>query len=186
MQNPRLASRYAKSLVDIAKDQNALDAILGDMETVNKVCTSSKEFTAMLRSPLIKGDKKSQIINAVFEKQNLQPITKSFINLLVNKGRESNLPEIATSFINQYKDIKSINTIYLTTAIPLDNDTQELITNKIKASVKGEVDLHTKVDADILGGFILEVKDKAFDASIRRDLNDIRKQFEKNLYVADI
>ena len=186
MQNPRLASRYAKSLIDIATEQQALDNVLHDMQTVNQVCNSSRDFTLMLRSPVIKGDKKTNIINAVLAKESLQPVSKSFIALLVNKGREIYLPEIATEFIRQYKDLKSINTVYLTTAIPLGAEAQQAISNKIATSVSGQVDLHTKVDSEIIGGFILEVKDKAFDASIRRDLNDIARQFNENLFVANL
>lgn len=186
MHNPRLATRYAKSLIDIAKEQNALDSVLQDMQSIHQVCKSSKDFTLMLQSPLVKGDRKAAIINSVFEKKNLQPVSKSFIDLLVNKSRETFLPEIAAEFINQYKEIKNINTVYLTTAIPLDEATQKSIADKIALSVNGQVDLHIKVDSEIIGGFILEVKDKAFDASIRRDLNDIALQFRENLFVAEI
>src|SRR5438874_1893648 len=100
MQNPRLAGRYAKSLLDLSIEQNGLDATLQDVQLVDSVCRQSRDFTLMLRSPVIKADKKEAIINAVLG-PSLRPLTRGFINLLVTKGREANLPEIAAAFIAQ-------------------------------------------------------------------------------------
>ncbi len=185
MHNPRLAKRYAKSLIDIAQEQNALDAILADMQLIHKVCKASKDFSLMLRSPLIKGDKKSNIIKSVFDESKFHPITLAYINLLTSKGREVFMEEIAEAYINQYNDLKSINTIKLTTATALDESVLKIISDKLSNNLKGQINIETQINPDILGGFILDIKDKSFDASIRRDLNDIKKQFEQNLFVAD-
>src|SRR6186997_764435 len=98
MQNPRLAARYAKSLLDLAVEQHVLDATLQDMQTLDQVCKQSRDFVIMLRSPVIKPGMKSAALNAVIGDK-LQPLSKAFTTLLVNKGRESVLPEIATAFM---------------------------------------------------------------------------------------
>jgi len=186
MRNPRLANRYAKSLIDIAQEQDAMDAVLADMERIGSACKVSRDFALMLRSPLINGDKKISVMHAVFGEGTFHRITEAFINLLMAKGREVFLEEITSAYIAQYKDAKSINTVRLTTAVPLTEAVQKQITDKIMSTLDGKLDLHATVDPDILGGFILEIKDKSFDASIRRDLNDIKKQFDHNLFVAKI
>jgi F-type H+-transporting ATPase subunit delta len=186
MQNPRLAGRYAKSLIDIAQEQNVLDAVLGDMELMHKVSDSNPDLVTMLKSPIVKGDKKMAVLNAIFEGK-VQKITLAFTDLLVKKGREFFLPEIASAFVSQYKELKNIKTVHLTTAVAIDEDLKQMIRNKVAASVQdGHVELETKVNEELIGGFMLEVGDKLFDASVRRDLIDIRNQFTKNLYVADI
>jgi F-type H+-transporting ATPase subunit delta len=186
MQNPRLASRYAKSLLDLAVEQNKLDATLTDMKLLEAICQQNSDFAAMLRSPIIKADKKHAILKAVLEGR-LSPITDGFIVLLVNKGRESNLQEIAGAFIKQYNLLKNIRTVKLTTAVPVSDAVRDSIKAKVAASLKNDaIEMKTAVNPDLLGGFVLEMEDKMFDASIRRDLNDIRSQFLDNIYVSKI
>jgi F-type H+-transporting ATPase subunit delta len=111
MPNPRLASRYAKSLLDLAVEQNALEATLKDVQLL-EATGKNRDFANMLRSPIIKGDKKQEILKAIFG-SNLGQLTQAFVNLLISKGREANLPEIATAFISQYKAMKNIRTVKL-------------------------------------------------------------------------
>ncbi|MBS1783206.1 MAG: ATP synthase F1 subunit delta [Bacteroidetes bacterium] len=186
MQNPRLAARYAKSLLDFAIEQNNLEATLADVTLLDKISNHSRDFTSMLRSPIIKSDKKQAIMDAVLGNR-LSPITKAFFTLLVNKGREANLPEIAKSFIAQYKEVKNIKTLRLTTAVPASDALKNKIMDRALASLKeSQVELIEHVNPDIIGGFVLEVGDKLFDASIRKDLKDVRAQFTQNIYVSQI
>jgi len=186
MQNPRLAARYAKSLLDIALEQNQVDATLNDIRLLDKVSMDSRDFVNVLRSPIINADKKQAIIEAVLGSK-LAPLTKAFVTLLVKKGREGNLPEIAKAFINQYKEMKGIKTVKLTTAVPASDALKNKILERATASLNNaQVELLETVNPDILGGFVLEMDDKLFDASIRRDLNDVRNQFLNNIYVSQI
>jgi F-type H+-transporting ATPase subunit delta len=186
MQNPRLASRYAKSLLDLAVETNKLDATLSDMKLLEAICKQNRDFTAMLRSPIIKADKKQAILNAVLEGR-LSDITNAFITLLVNKGREANLPEMTSAFMSQYNILKNIRTVKLTTAVPVSDVVRDAIKAKVAKSINNDaIEMKTAVNPDLIGGFVLEMEDKMFDASIRRDLHDIRAQFLDNIYVSKI
>ncbi len=183
MQNPRLAARYAKSLLDLAVEQNSLDATLQDMTGVQQLCSASREFTGVLRSPIIKADKKAAIVDAILGSR-LSPLSKAFVNLLVSKGREGSLPEIAGAFLEQYKKLKNIRTATLTTATPATDSLMATMKAKVEAAAPGQtVELKSVVDPSIIGGFILEIGDRIVDASVRRDLVDVRKNFTGNLYV---
>lgn len=186
MQNPRLASRYAKSLLDLAVQQNNVDSTLNDIKLLDALSTQSRDFSNMLKSPIIRADKKLEILNVVIGDR-LSPLTKAFVKLLVQKGRESHVPEIAESFIGQYKEMKRIKTVKLTTATPINDNVKSAILNKVKTSLPdNDIELKESVDESLIGGFVLEMDDKLFDASIRRDLNDVKAQFMKNIYVSDI
>lgn len=186
MPNPRLASRYAKSLIDLAVEQNSLEDTLADIKYLDTLCRQSKDFSNMLRSPIIKADKKLDIINAVVG-SNMKPLSAAFIKLLVNKGREENMPEIAAAFIQQYREMKNVKAVKLVTAAPVSDSLRSAIQNKINAAMPGStVEMKEEVNPDILGGFVLQMDDKLFDASIRRDLNDIKAQFTKNIYVPEL
>jgi|SRR6185312_11393297 len=186
MPNPRLAGRYAKSLLDLAVEKDQLEPVFQDMTVMNSLIKASPEFERVLKSPVIKGDKKEKII-AALTKDRQGVISSSFIRLLIKKGREFYLPEIITAFIKQYKDYKGIHIVSLTTAIPLTDDVKSVIVDKISESAHlKQVELKTRVNPDIIGGFIIEVDGRLIDASILYDLNAIKKQFESNDFIYKI
>ncbi|HJT73377.1 MAG TPA: ATP synthase F1 subunit delta [Chitinophaga sp.] len=185
MQNPRLASRYAKSLVDLSSEKGQLEAVQADMLFVQQLSKTNPDVVALLKSPIIKPEKKQQILAAILEGR-VNALTAAFVKLLVSKGRESNLPEIAVEFLKQYNVIKNITKVKITTAVPMDAATLEVIKKKVQAGSAKQVELETAVNASLIGGFVLETEDKLFDASILRDLKDIRKQFAENIFVPAI
>lgn len=186
MLNPRLAARYAKSLMDIALEQNKLEAIYNDMLGLKSVFNQSRDFVMLMKSPIVKADAKFTVVKAITEGK-IDVMTEGFINLIINKGREFFLQEIVNAFIAQYKVQNKINDVKLTTAVALDEEMKNGLKTKIATQFQDmTIDLSTEVDESLLGGFILEANNNVFDASIIRDLKDIKKQFLKNEYIADI
>jgi F-type H+-transporting ATPase subunit delta len=183
MQNPRLAGRYAKSLIDLATEQNQLPTVYADMKYLQAVCKSNPDFVAILRSPIIKADKKGKIVEAVTN-GNIGTLTTAFNTLLMKKGREENLPEIINAFIDQYNGINGIRKVKLTTATPITDEMRSTIVSQVKGSTPMEkIELETAVKEELIGGFVLESEGTLIDASILRDLKDVRKQFLNNDYI---
>ncbi len=186
MPNPRLAGRYAKSLIGLANEKNQLEQVYSDMLYLQELCKSSRDFTNLLKSPVIHADKKLAIIKAVTGDRTGE-MTNAFIRLLVNKGREENLPEISTAFIEQYKTQKGIYTVKLTTAAPASEELRQAIIEKVKSQTQMKnIELKTEVDQDIIGGFVLQIGDQLVDASIAYDLNKVRSQFLNNDFIYKI
>ena len=183
MPNPRLASRYAKSLLDLAVDKGQLEKVFVDMQWLAQLLKNSRDFSNLLRSPIIKNEKKEKIVDAVI-KGRVSEITSSFVHLLITKGRESTLSEIITSFIAQYKQYNNIYTVKLTTAAPINDELKKAITDQIrKTSEMQNIELETVVDESLIGGFVLEAGDKLIDTSVAYGLKQIAKQFENNDFV---
>jgi F-type H+-transporting ATPase subunit delta len=186
MPNARLAGRYAKSILDLAIEQGQLEAVYADMKYIQAACNASSEFVNMLRSPIIKADQKNSILSAVL-KNNVGVLSNAFIVLLVKKGRESDLHEIANTFIEQYNSMKGIHQVTLTTAVEISAEVKNSIEQKVKSDNSfTSVELTTKTDESLIGGFVLEFNNNLLDASISRDLKDIKKQFLQNEFVAKI
>jgi F-type H+-transporting ATPase subunit delta len=186
MPNPRLAHRYAKSLIDLATEKGELETVYADVKYLQSVCKSSNEFMLLLKSPIVTADKKQNILNAITAGKTGN-IINLFTKLLVSKGRESELPEIAEAFIEQYNQLKGINKVKLSTAVAISDEVKKSIEDKVKAEQTfGSVELETAVDESLIGGFVLEFNNNLVDASIARDLRDVKKQFEKNLFVRAI
>lgn len=185
MQNPRLASRYAKSLIDLAVEKDQLEVVHSDMLLLKAITRSNADVVVLLKSPVIKADKKIKILGAILDGR-ISAITSGFIRLLNTKGRESVLPEIAAEFEKQYNILKNITRVKLTSAAPLEAGQLNMIREKVEASAGRKVEIETAVNPDLIGGFVLETGNELFDASIQRDLKDIKKQFLKNIYVPEL
>lgn len=186
MSNVRLATRYAKSLLGLAIERNEPEKVFADMEWLQAVCKSNRDFVNVLRSPVIKSDAKGKIIAAV-AKDKIGLLTGSFIRLLIQKGREGALPEITHAFVQQYKEYKNIYSIKLTTAAPVSGGLKNEIVNHIKSTTEMQnIELETVVKEDIIGGFVLQAGDKLVDASVAYDLKTIARQFENNDFIYKI
>jgi F-type H+-transporting ATPase subunit delta len=183
MPNPRLAHRYAKSLLDLAVEKDQLEQVNNDMLYLQQLTKGSRDFLTLLRSPVISADKKQGAIAAVTA-GNLTEMTAAFTRLLVSKGREGELPEIITAFIKQYKDKKGIHTVKLTTAAPISDEVKNRIVEQVKTTGGIQnIELETVVDPKLIGGFVLQAGDKLVDVSIAYDLKELSKQFDNNDFI---
>ena len=186
MNNPRLAGRYAKSLLDLAVEQNNLEAVYADMKFLLSINNSNADFVAVLKSPVITADKKLKIIQSITE-QRVSQLTTLFVQLLVRKARERNLPEIVKAFIDQYNELKNIHRVKITTATPVSRELQDEIIKKVITDPNfRNIELEAVVEDELIGGFKLEMGGLLVDASILRDLNDVKKQFADNEYIHKI
>jgi F-type H+-transporting ATPase subunit delta len=186
MSTYRIASRYAKSLIDLAIEQGKLDRILEDITGfVN--ATKNRDLLLLLKSPLVKPDKKEKVMDVLF-KDKLDPLTHSFMQIIIRKGREAQLPEIAQEFINQYREIRGISIVDIVSAEELSKDTIESIRKKLFDSnlAHGNIQFNTSVDKELLGGFVISFEDKLYDASVKHQLDELRKQFSGKEYQASI
>ncbi len=183
MTNPRLAERYAKSLIDLAKEKDQLNEVYNDIKFLQNICNTNRDFVALLNSPIIPEDKKNKIIDSIVT-GHVSNITTLFIKLLASKNRESSLPEIISSFIDQYNQIKGIHKVKITTATEISEDLKNTFITKIKSANNiSNIELETVVDEKLVGGFVLEMDGKLVDASVLRDLKDVRKQFQDNEWI---
>lgn len=183
MPNPRLASRYAKSILDLAVEKGQLEKVHADMLYLQQLMKSSREFLNLLRSPIVSSEKKLAAVEAVIGK-NVSEMTSAFTRLLINKNREAELPEIITAFINQYKQEKGIHTVKLTTAVAVSDVVKNQLMEQVKqTSGLQNIELQTTVDPNIIGGFVLQTGDKLIDASVAYDLKMISRQFENNDFI---
>lgn len=180
-----VATRYAKSLLGLAVEQGQLETVYKDMMLVRSVCKSNRDFVNLLESPIVKTDKKEDIIKAVFEGK-IHKLTMAFFMVLTQKRREGIIDDIAMAFEDQYKAHKNILTAVITSAIGLDTTVRNKVMELVKSQASGEVELIEKVDKNLIGGFVLTIGDKQVDASVSRRLNDLRKNFSENPFISEL
>lgn len=181
----RIATRYAKSLIDLASQQGKLPQVSADVIALAEAA-KNRDLHLMLKSPIISPDKKNAALNALFGKQ-MDSLTMAYLTLLVNKGREMYLPEIAAEFAAQYKVMQKITTVKVISASPLSDNVVDQLKARLLASgiTHSNLEIVTSVDPKIIGGFVLEFDNKRYDASIANKLADLKSEFTKNLYIKE-
>src|ERR1700752_2571116 len=171
-----VATRYAKSLLQLA-----VEKVYADMQLVQHVCEENREFAIFLNSPIIKTDKKVAVVKEIFSGK-VSEVTSGFLAILTLKRRELYMKHIATEFVTQYKQHKNILTAVITSAVGIDSTVKAKVLELVKQTTKGEVELIEKVDAGLIGGFVLTIGDKQVDASVSKKLNDLRKTFSGSTF----
>ena len=180
MSEIKVASRYAKSLIDLALEQNVLEEIKNDALFFVDTLRANSNLQAVLKNPIIPLGKKNAIIKEIFSEK-VNKTTASFLKIVIDKGRASILYSIAKEFLNQYNGFKKIFKAQVISSTPLTQDNINKITAVVKGAVKGDVILTTLVDENLIGGFILTVGDKQFDTSIATSLAKLKKEFAQGV-----
>lgn len=176
----KLANRYAKSILDLSIERGILEEVYSDVQGLQKLTKSSRDFYLMLKSPIVKSDIKLQVMQQAFEGK-INAVTLKFIKIVIGKKREGYLPEIFEAFTEQYNDVKEITPVLLTTAVEVDDNLKNRIVNLVKEKYgKKNVLLTARTNKEIKGGFIVEFDNMQYDASLSHKIEALRKEFFKN------
>lgn len=175
----RIASRYAKSIIDLAVERGELAIIKEDFEGL-KESFKNRDLYLLTKSPIIKGSQKKDIFKAIFQGK-VNDLTLNFIDVMINKGRESFLPEVVNEFFEQYRTKMGILSVKMTTAVPADDALLQSAKAKILNSgiSAQQVEIQNIVNPDILGGFQLEYDGKVYDASVATHLRNLKQNLRK-------
>jgi len=175
-----VATRYAKSLIDLAVEQKSLEETKKDMLLFSQTLRANSQLQAVLANPIVAHNKKIKILEAIFGAK-VSKLTDSFFKIMINKSRSEILYATSKEFINQYNVIKHIIRAYVTSATPLSEENKKKVVAELEAATKGTIELHTKVDPKLIGGFVLTVGDMQVDTSISTSLNKLKQDFARGV-----
>lgn len=176
MKGQRAAVRYAKSFMQLAREKSLLEGLKDDVLSILHSIEKSHELDNFLKSPLIKIDKKKEILNSLFNGK-VNELSLKFILLIAHQKREGILKLICQEFMKQYNVEHNIATVNLTTATALNDDQRSEILKFLNTNYNfHSVELEEKIDEDLIGGLILRIDDKQIDGSIKRKLQDIKQE----------
>lgn len=106
----------------------------------------------------------------------LEPDLVRFVQFLTAKGRQDYLRRILRTFVDLYCESVGLRHVVLTTTVPAPVQ-EERIRAELEARLGCRILLETEVDPALLGGYRLEVDDKMLDATVRRQLQVLRRDF---------
>jgi F-type H+-transporting ATPase subunit delta len=170
----RAAIRYAKAMYDIASEENFIKEVYKDMSLIKELCSDSLDFKSLLSNSQINYHDKKKAILSLLENSNA--LTEKLIDLLIHNKRVSIIGDIAISFIHLYNKHNNIKEATLITASPIDEDLKSIILSKINISDSKSISLTNIIDSSIIGGFIIRFDGKEYNASVKQNLNNLKKE----------
>jgi len=179
----KIYSRYAKSLIEISNENGELDSTIENAKYFAEH-VKVRDFHNLLKNPVFKPELKLKVVDTLF-KGKVNDIFYKFLILVVKKGRESLLPFIMEEVLAQNKKMNKITDVNLTTAVDLPEEfLSQLRSSLEKADLTDDkIEIKTKTDKSIIGGFIIEVEDKLIDSSIKSKLKKIEKNIIEDKYI---
>lgn len=174
----KAARRYAYAMFQSAVELGILEECNRDMDLIHETIEAASDLELFLKSPIIKKDDKRQVLLKVFEK-NVTKETIVLIHLLVSKGRESTLKQIAQRFSELYKEHKNILDVEVQTAFELDDQQTSELRKALENVTRKIVHLKTQVDVDLKGGLAVRIHDTMYDGTVRHKMSQLKQQFSR-------
>ena len=170
----RAAIRYAKAMYEIASDENSVNEVYKDVSLIKELYGDSLDFKNLLSNSQINHQDKKKAILLLLENSNA--LTEKLIDLLIHNKRLSIIGDIAISFIQLYNKQNDIKEATVITASPIDEDLKSIILSKINTSDSKSISLTNIIDSSIIGGFIIRFDGKEYNASMKQNLNNLKKE----------
>ncbi len=179
-----VARRYARALHKDAESKEAVTQVDDDMEMIQASLEGSAELRRFFDDPMIPSDKKTRVLDALFEKR-IHAATLTFLQLLVKKGRDNILPAIVAAYKTLRNQQQGIVEAQVRAALPLNEAEKKRIISRIESMTGKNVKLDTEIDASILGGLIIRVGDMVYDGSLNHQLETLKDRLEYSTYMAN-
>jgi F-type H+-transporting ATPase subunit delta len=175
VQGSEAALRYAQAAFDLAKDAGALDALANDLKAVKAAFVDSADLRLAAASPMFAVEDKARAFAAVAAKLGLSQLGRNLVGVVVQNGRAKDLPAISDSFAALYAAHRGVKPVEVISAKPLSAGELEAILAGVREAVGGAVETVAKVDPDLIGGFIVRIGSRQYDASLKSKLETLRR-----------
>lgn len=179
-----LVHRYAKAFLELAVQNDLVEKALDDLLLVKTTIEGNKELDALIHQPFVSKERKVNILNRLFADR-VAPITLNLVNLLIDKNRDTIITDIYDEYYVLYLEYKKIAVVIVTSAVALDEKTNDRIVSILKHKIvkKDTIEIKNVIDKSIIGGFIVKYNDYVYDASVTHTLKRLHSDFEENLFV---
>ena len=173
-----VVKRYATALFDLAVSEGAMAKYEEEVKVIVRALRDEPDFMAVLNDHKVTKENKISLVENVFTDKVSNPIVGLLV-LLVNKGRQGDLLEILEAFLERVKAESGITKAVITSAVPLKEAQVTAIKEKLEAGTKTKIEIETIVDTSIIAGLVIRVGGKVVDASIKGEMQTLKKQLSK-------
>ena len=168
-----ISVRYARALLKSATDANIEESVYQQMQLMVNSYIEVPALRQTIDNPMLSKDKKQVLLEAAAGGEQVLPLVKDFIAMVLKEDRENMIQFMAASYVTLYRQQKNIIRGKLTTAVGVSSEMEQKMRQMVESKTQGTVEFETEVDPDIIGGFILEYDTYRMDASVKAKLNTI-------------
>jgi F-type H+-transporting ATPase subunit delta len=177
--NTNTARRYAKALFDLARQEKQEAPIRERLEQMDLLIRTQAELLDLCRNPLYSLDEKKRILSSVGDQLGSPPLLRRFIDLLIQKNRLRELPEIAKVFGRLVDEAQGLEHVRVRVARSLSKEQEAGLKRQLGAIMRRELDLIVETDASLVGGMVVYAGSRVYDGSVKGQLQGLRRELEK-------
>lgn len=171
----RAAIRYAKAVYEIADAKGSTESVNQNMSSIREAISAHQDLQVFLENPTIKGESKLDVLTATFK--GVESQTLDLFRLLLTNKRFEILQAITIQYNLLFDKMNGIELAKVTTAIPMDDALEKQVLTKITEFSNNQITIENIVDPSIIGGFIIRMGDKQFNASVAHKLQQLKREF---------
>ena len=175
-----LGRRYAKALLELAREQGQLDPVLRDVGSLAGAWKTSPDLREIVRNPIVPRPALKAAVDAVMEKLGCSKLVCNTVNLLADKGRLAHLEEVLHALEALAEAETGRVRVEVISATPLNDAYYARLTETLKRVTDREVVLVKKQDPSLIGGVVTRVGDQVFDGSLSNRLSELRETLLAN------
>ncbi len=170
-----VAKRYARALFEVSSERGKIDQIEQELNAVIDAVNQNEELSKILLHPHVSAAAKKELATELFQ-AHVSEEMMNFLSVVIENGRESDLSNILTGYVQLANETRGIADAIVTSAKPLTDEEQAALADKFGKMLNKKLRIQTVVDASILGGIVVKIGDRLYDGSIKTKLEHFAHQ----------
>lgn len=177
-----VAERYARALLDVVEDKKLdPDQIGAELQSVSALLEAHTKLTDVLSTPTIPAEKRSAVLDEVLSKQDLAPSTRNLLRLLISRERIPILSEIVEQYQRLILELKEVQPGVVSSVAPLSDDQRKRLAESLGTALGKTMELSYRTDPELVGGLVVRLGNRVFDASVLTQLRRIKDKAVSSL-----
>ena len=178
-----LANTYAQALLDNAPDNQQADELADELDAIVKLLDDIEGFDALLTRAMLSRIQRDELVERVFSGR-VSELAEAFLTILARRDRLEVLRPAARKFRNLLNIRKGLLEVHATTAEPLDPARHAEIAKMISEQLGSDIILIDHVDPEMLGGVVIRVGDRVFNASLSSSIEKLSNRLARRIALA--
>ena len=173
---PSTARHYAKALVELAEEEGSYSRWGERLELLVRLAQET-DLGRVLASPEYSTQQRRELATAVLSRvEGADLLARNLLLLLIASRRTRMLAQIRAAYLDLVERRQGRVSATVTTAVPLTSEQLERFGRELSQRAGREVKIASRVEGDLLGGAVVRVGDRVFDASLRTRLQQLRSR----------
>ena len=175
-----IARVYARAMLDIAEEQNAAESLGDELADLVALSQMDPDLEGFLSSPVLDSDSRRETFERAFRGRASDLLIDS-LQVINKKGRLGLLEPMLVVYQEELRALRGEVEVKIATAVPLTEEQREDVRTRASEFTGKKAFLIEDVNADLLGGLVLQIGDQKVDMSVSKDLELLSNAYAKRL-----